>query len=340
MSSNNDDSKGKLYDVNGIESLDFSIANVSDKKQMDASNNTVRLPIKAALKTVMRQLQAIGRRPRTIESYTDIFTWFTDAVNVKYVDELNTSVIYEYLDSCDVSLSTKLIRLKSIKAVLSRFFDNGWLEYRFWTSINIRIDKQVKPGANVDDIMFLINSIDKSTFVGLRNAIAILFCYRTGVRIETLGKLRERHIDFTSEELVLDGSVLKNRSVLRLPLDAQLLENLRILMRENDKVRNHYRGNAGVNNDFLFITYRGTGVINTKSNSNAISKALSKYAAQYGLSNINAHAIRRAYARNLLDQGANIALISKALGHKDLATTTQYLYLSESEVSDNLRDYL
>lgn len=337
MSTDNNDNE-KLYEVNGVELLDFNIGSAANEKQSD--NLAGNMPITVALKTVMRQLQAIGRRPRTIQSYTDIFTWFVDSTEIKYVHELNSNVIYEYLDSCDVSLSTKLIRLKTIKAVLSRFFDNGWLQYRFWTNINIRIDKEVKAGASIDDIMFLINAIDKTTFTGLRNAIAILLCYKTGVRVETLGKLRERHVNFESEELVLDGSVLKNRSVLRLPLDRKLLENLRILMRENDKVRKHYHGNKGVNNDYLFITYRGTGVINTKSNSNAISKALSKYATQYGLSNINAHAIRRAYAKNLLDQGANIALISKALGHADLATTTQYLHLSESEVSDSLRDYL
>jgi len=33
-------------------------------------------------------------------------------------------------------------------------------------------------------------------------------------------------------------------------------------------------------------------------------------------------------------------LISKALGHKDLSTTTRYLHLDADEVSNNLRDYL
>lgn len=338
MSTYNSGNGDNLYEVDGVESLDFSIGYSASKSQADASPD--QLLIKTALNTVMRQLKSIGRRPRTIQSYTDIFTWFIETVEIKYVHELDASVIYEYLGKCNVSLSTKLIRLKTIKAVLSRFFDNGWLQYRFWTNINIRIDKEVKEGASADDIMFLINAIDKTTFTGLRNAIAILLCYKTGIRVETLGRIRESHIDYANEELALDGSVLKNRSILRLPLDAQLIENLRILIRENDKVRKHYRGNKGVNNDYLFITYRGTGVINTKSNSNAISKALSKYANDYGLSNINPHAIRRAYAKNLLNQGANIALISKALGHADLATTTQYLHLSETEVSDSLRDYL
>ncbi|MDZ5713549.1 tyrosine-type recombinase/integrase [Jeotgalibacillus haloalkalitolerans] len=58
------------------------------------------------------------------------------------------------------------------------------------------------------------------------------------------------------------------------------------------------------------------------------------------MKNINAHAIRRAYAKNLLSKGASVALISKALGHSDLSVTTQYLDLSVEEVVTNLRAYI
>lgn len=52
------------------------------------------------------------------------------------------------------------------------------------------------------------------------------------------------------------------------------------------------------------------------------------------------HAIRRAYAKNLHEKGASIALISKALGHSDLAVTTQYLELGIEEVAKDLREFL
>lgn len=40
------------------------------------------------------------------------------------------------------------------------------------------------------------------------------------------------------------------------------------------------------------------------------------------------------------NQGANVALISKALGHKSLETTTVYLDLEKEFVAESLRDYL
>lgn len=71
----------------------------------------------------------------------------------------------------------------------------------------------------------------------------------------------------------------------------------------------------------------------SKSSNCVISK-------QFGLENINAHAIRRVYAKNLHEKGASIALISKSLGHSDLAVTTQYLEIDIEEVAKDLRDYL
>jgi len=87
---------------------------------------------------------------------------------------------------------------------------------------------------------------------------------------------------------------------------------LKMLIELNKGIRNHF----GIDNRNVFITQNGTPM------------------------NINAHAIRRAYAKNLHDKGASIALISKALGHSDLAVTTQYLDLDVEEVAKDLRDYL
>ena len=294
------------------------------------------MTIKQALQLSFTQMEIIGRRPRTIGSYDYIFNDFISRTELEYVDEIDADSIYEYLGELDVSPSTKLIRLKTIKAVLSRFFDNRWIDEKFWTSIQIKVDKDVKQGADENDIEILLSLMDKTTFIGYRDSIAILVLYRTGIRIRTLGELRERHIDFDNLTLDLDGQTLKNRDYLKLPIDEELAEGLNVLIAQNKKIRKH----NGTRNQFIFITQTGNGINNSKSNTNAISKQLSKYAERHGLRNINAHAIRRAFAKNLLNRGASIALISKALGHSDLGVTTQYLQFDIEEVATSLRDYL
>ena len=151
----------------------------------------------------------------------------------------------------------------------------------------------------------------------------------------SLGQIKENHIDIENKVLNLDGSIMKNHNYLKLPLDDQLIKLYTVLIEQNEKIRSHYKQD----NEFLFITVKGA-TINGKSTNNAISKQLNKYSKRYELPNINADSIRRAYAKSLYDRGANIALISKALGHSDLAVTTQYLDIEVDEVAVNLRDFL
>lgn len=292
--------------------------------------------INAALDTVFNQMRIAGNRPRTIDSYAYIFKQFVKLCRIEYVEDINIDKLYHYLDVLDVQSATKLIRLKSIKAVLSKFYNNGWIKDRFWSNIQIKIDKEVKKGTKESDIDRLLQLIDQTTFIGFRDACAVKLMYKTGIRIRTLGELRERHIDFENLCLNLDGSTLKNHKFLKLPIDEEIAEMLKMLIKLNEGIRKHF----GTDNRNIFITQNGLQMNTSKSSNCAISKQLNKYAKRFGLENINAHAIRRAYAKKLHDKGASIALISKALGHSDLAVTTQYLDLDVEEVAKDLRDYL
>lgn len=293
-------------------------------------------PIAEATNTIFNQMRVAGNRPRTIDSYEYIFKQFVDINGIEYVEEINIDSIYNYLGSIAVSQRTKLIRLKSTKAVLSKFHNNGWLKERFWSNIQIKVDKEVKKGAKETDIDHLLQLIDKTTFIGFRDACAVKLMYKTGIRIRTLGELREHHIDFENLCLNLDGSTLKNHKFLKLPITKELADMLKMLLRLNDGIREYYQ----TDNSNVFITQNGSPMNTSKSSNNAISKQLSKYSKRFELENINAHAIRRAFAKNLHDNGASVALISKALGHSDLAVTTQYLDLDVEEVAKDLREFL
>lgn len=304
----------------------------SKGKEIERSGITIQ----TALDTVFQQMRIGGNRPRTVESYDYIFEQFVSICGITYVEDITIDTIYYYLDALEVSPATKLIRLKSLKAILSKFLNNGWIKEKFWSSVQIRIDKEVKKGAKESDIDKLLELIDQTSFVGFRDAAAIKLMCKTGIRIRTLGELRERHIDFENLCMNLDGSTLKNHKFLKLPIDEELVEILKMLIKLNDGIRSHF----GTDNQNVFITQNGLQMNTSKSSNCAISKQLNKYGKRYGLENINAHAIRRAYAKNLLNKGASIALISKALGHSDLAVTTQYLNLDVEEVAEDLRGYL
>lgn len=287
------------------------------------------------MEILSQQMKVSGFRERTITDYNGYMKQFRDVTGVDFLEDITVDTMYLWLNSMDVSNQTKLTRLKCLKAILGKCINNGWIESKFWQNINIKVDKKVKQGAKKDDVMILLSLLDLNTFIGLRDAVAVLTLYRTGVRINTLGQLQEHHIDFDNKLLSMDGTILKNHKVLKLPIDDELIGLLKVLIMQNNKIRAYY----GEQNSYVFISYKGTS-LNTKSTNNAISKQLNKYVNKYGLKNINPHALRRGYAKNLLDKGANLALISKALGHANLEVTTQYLDLDVEEVADNLREFL
>ena len=92
-------------------------------------------------------------------------------------------------------------------------------------------------------------------------------------------------------------------------------------------------------NSFLFITRQGIFTVTGPTNNN-IQKQLKKYAKLFGINYINPHAFRRGLVKSLLEKGANIAIITKSLGHRAIAVTSRYLYLDKNEVADSLRRLL
>ncbi|WP_430483137.1 tyrosine-type recombinase/integrase [Rossellomorea marisflavi] len=292
-------------------------------------------PIDKALSTVLKQMKAAGLRARTISDYELHVTHFAETISANTLEALNADHIFEWLSSMNVSNQTKLTRLKCLKAFLGRCFDNGWLTSNFWRNIKIKVDSPVKEGATDREIKLLLTFLDLNRFVELRDATAILLMYQTGIRVGTLTQLEDKHVNLDDNLLRIDGGIVKNHESLYLPFDGVLARLLEALITQNDLIRKERH----VDNRLLFITKHG-GEIATSPTNNNIIKRLGKYSKELGLRNINPHALRRGFAKKLLGRGANIALISKALGHSDIAVTTRYLHLDKEEVAENLRSYL
>lgn len=324
--------------------IDLSLFNIDVNKRSSARKFydddefiERKIEIKHAMKLVNQQWKLNGLRPRTIESYNYNFAKFVEITGVKYLQEINTDKIYEYLASFENVKATSLQgRLKQISAVLKKFLDNGWLESAFWKNIKVKVDAPIKEASNEQDLALLVSLLDKSTFTGLRDSIAIVLLYKTGIRIKTLGDLRTQNIDFDNKLLILQGEIMKSHRNLILPLDDETCALIKELMAVNDYVRREHKAK----NDYLFISQVGVPISNTKSPTNLIAKNLSTYSKRWGLKNLNPHAIRRLYGHNLLKRGADINLISHAYGHRDLTTTSKYLGIDANIVAKNLREFL
>ncbi|MFJ8088773.1 tyrosine-type recombinase/integrase [Lysinibacillus sp. NPDC095746] len=316
----------------GIFDIQIEQPVIQMKKQQVKRND---IKIEQALSVILKQLEVSGCRERTLYDYRIIVQYFIRDTKVEYLIDITSEVIYTWLEQMEVKNTTKLTRLKCFKAFLGRCFDNGWFANKFWRSINIKVDTEIKVGATDEDVNLLLSVLDYTKFIDLRNSVAILLMYRCGLRIGTIARMKERHVDFINKRLHLDGEVMKNHKGLILPLDEQMTYLLQIMIKQNVLIRDEYKEV----NENLFITIKGKPTTNSIT-SNSIQKQLRKYTLKYGINNINPHALRRGFAKNLYDKSNDLLLVSKALGHNDLSVTTKYLHTELTDIADKLKDFL
>lgn len=293
-------------------------------------------PVEMAGAIVFKQMEIEGLREKTLVSYKKALRLFVEHSQVKYVEDINKQNLQEWIHADNNQHATKANRYRFMCAILKRFYSNDWIDTQFWKDIKVKVPRKQQAPAKENELEILISLIDTSTWIGWRDVTMLLVLYRTGLRINSLVEMRERHIDFHNKELALDGEIMKNGKPLRLPLDDQLLEMLEKLIEQNHVIRKRYRER----NDFVFLTKMGKSAQSKDHNNNSLSKRIHQLATKYGLKTISPHKIRRLYSQNLLKRGANISVISAALGHSSLTVTEKYLSLNEREVSDELRKYL
>lgn len=316
----------------GIFDIQIEQPLIQVRKHVEKRND---LTVEKALSVILKQLEVGGCRERTLYDYRTIVHYFIRDTKVEYLIDITSDIIYVWLEKMNVKNTTKLTRLKCFKAFLGRCFDNGWFTNKFWRSVNIKVDTEIKEGATDEDVNLLLSVLDYTKFLDLRNATAVLLMYRCGLRIGTIARMKEQQVDFVNQRLQLDGEVMKNHKGLILPIDEQLTYLLQIMIKQNRLIRDEYKER----NDNLFITIKGKPTSNSIT-SNSIQKQLRKYTVKYGINNINPHALRRGFAKNLYAKSNDLLLVSKALGHNDLSVTTKYLHTELTDIADKLKDYL
>jgi hypothetical protein len=66
----------------------------------------------------------------------------------------------------------------------------------------------------------------------------------------------------------------------------------------------------------------------------SIGNKISIFARKAGQKDIHTHSLRHKYATDLLESGANIRAVQQLLGHSDLATTQDYLAITDESLRD------
>lgn len=158
-----------------------------------------------------------------------------------------------------------------------------------------------------------VKRLFKST-QNLKHKAMLVTVYSLGLRSGELLNLKIRDIDGDRNLVIIKEAKGKKDRIVVLP------DKLRILLREYFKV---YKPK-----EYLFEGQKGgkyTSSSLAKVFKNGIKKAQIKKDASL-------HALRHSYATHLLEQGTDIRVIQKLLGHKNIKTTQIYTHVAQTEL--------
>lgn len=150
-----------------------------------------------------------------------------------------------------------------------------------------------------------------------KHRLMIEAVYGCGLRVSEVVRLKKEDVRFEEGVLfVREGKGMKDR-VITLPTSlSSRLEN--------------YLNSRSDNNPFVFDSSRG-GNLSIKS----VQKILEEAVKRAGITkNVHVHTLRHSYATHLLEQGTDLRIIQKLLGHADIKTTQIYTHVSTATIKN------
>ena len=199
---------------------------------------------------------------------------------------------------------------------LKNFF--SWLEKNFNienASISLikppKITKPLPRPISQDRIEEFLKSVTQHTskpWVNARNLAVIMLMYGCGLRISEALSLKKK-FSALDEFLIVSGKGGKERQIPVLPLVRETIDDY---LKKSRKIISK--------TDSLFIGENGG-----KLSPRIIQNLVSQVRLEVGLpESVTPHALRHSFASHLLENGANLRIIQKLLGHSSLSSTQIY----------------
>ncbi len=168
-----------------------------------------------------------------------------------------------------------------------------------------------------DDIKKLLCAIDRDDPKGKRDYAILLLAIRLGLRVGDIRCLNKSSINWDRKTINLKMSKTGQ------PIELPLLKDIGWAI--IDYLQN---GRPATNSERLFVRHRAP--FNAFGGRNAFNKELHRYILKAGLNlpggqRHGMHSLRNTLAKNMLEIKSPLPIISEALGHQSVNTTSIYL---------------
>ena len=261
---------------------------------------------------------------------TDYLLFLSQTKNIETIAETTNNTILQYLKSLrgkglsPVTVSDRFIVLRVFYNFLVEW---GYLEINPMEHLKKpKVPKRHARTFTTSEIMAILKSYDKTTFLGYRNYTIMSVLFSTGMRKTELLKLSV--LDIHLQEcflVVLHGKGDKTREI---PIGLSLRRILKKYLRDREEVLQEH---SSFTPQFL-VTFTGKPL--TASGLDTVFKHLKESMKGLGIpaSRLSAHTWRHTFAKAFLLNGGDLFTLQKILGHEDVSTTKIYVEYTNKEM--------
>lgn len=191
-----------------------------------------------------------------------------------------------------------------------------------------RLDRKLPVVLTNDEIIKMINSIDKSTYRGAWINLMIEVLYGAGLRISELLNLKIDDVYESQELIKVIGKGDKERWV---PLNKIAFKQLNLFI---NNTRSRIKPKKGCE-QFIFLNQRGGKLTRI-----AAYQAIKEISETAGIvKNIHPHTLRHSFATELMLGGADIMVVRELMGHASVSSTEIYTHLNTKHLKETILLY-
>ncbi len=224
--------------------------------------------------------------------------------------------------NCGGSLNRKLFTLRSYSHYLRLQEVENAEKLPFNNILKVRQGYRNKPDAlTAQQIKQLLDTIDRSTCLGVRDYAVYALMYLCGLRVGEVFALNLNSIDLKNKEIIVIG---KGKRIRTLHLSKELFQVLAEYLALRTFFYKHDLRNA------LFISKKGNRLAIRTMEDN-FKKIVLKSGLQTRF-NVSCHTLRHSFASHLNDKEVDMLVIKSLMGHSTTRSTEIYIHPSWQKV--------
>src|SRR5690606_2638143 len=262
-----------------------------------------------------------------IEGYQQFLEKYHKITKVDRIERKHLEAYLKSLKNRGMSAKSMARKLTSIKAFHAFLLEEKEVDTNIALLIERpKIEKSLPSVLSIDEVVKLLETIDRSTPLGLRNVALLELIYGSGLRVSELLNIHTSDVHMTQAYVVVTGKGSKDRMV---PISDMAVVAIRnYLTQGRDELLKRP-------SSYLFVNLNGEPLSRV-----GFFKVLKKLAFDAGLDleHISPHTLRHSFATHLLENGMDLRSLQNLLGHEDISTTQIYTHISQKRLKEVYED--